>query len=186
MADPIPYDTDATGPIPKPVAVPSVDVEMLIRRLTTHVGQPVTGRVRETAEEIAKMIPDMIEEDVETVVEIITTHLSASPDNLPSLSAGDEAWKHLPEEELEARASADHERRRYEGEQMRGWQPISTAPKDSSWILGLMPNRRQTVVRWGGGAWEDDNRLCRDPKYWQPLPPAITVLEEMERGGKNS
>lgn len=31
-------------------------------------------------------------------------------------------------------------------------------------------NRTQTVVRWGGGTWEDDNRLCRDPKFWQPLP----------------
>lgn len=51
-----------------------------------------------------------------------------------------------------------------------GWRPIESAPKDSSWILGITQTGRQMVVRWGGGAWEDDNRLCRDPKYWQPLP----------------
>lgn len=51
-----------------------------------------------------------------------------------------------------------------------GWQPIDSAPKDSTWILGLTQANRYVVVRWGGGAWEDDNRLCRDPKHWQPLP----------------
>ena len=53
----------------------------------------------------------------------------------------------------------------------REWQPIETAPKDSSWILAAVRTGRQVVVRWGGGAWEDDNRLCRDPIHWMPLPP---------------
>ena len=59
------------------------------------------------------------------------------------------------------------------------WQPISTAPKDNSWILALMRTGRQTVVRWGGGTWEDDNRLCRDPVRWMPLPavPKVNVPE---------
>lgn len=52
------------------------------------------------------------------------------------------------------------------------WQPIETAPQDSCWVLGLTQARRCVVVRWVGGAWEDDNRLCRDPKYWMPLPPS--------------
>jgi len=57
------------------------------------------------------------------------------------------------------------------------WQPIETAPKDSSWLLGLMRTRRQAVVRWGGGVWEDDNRLCRDPIAWMPLPaPPVEAL----------
>lgn len=50
------------------------------------------------------------------------------------------------------------------------WLPIESAPRDSSWILGLTQSRRQVVVRWGGGTWEDDNRLCRDPLMWRPLP----------------
>lgn len=57
------------------------------------------------------------------------------------------------------------------------WQPIKTAPKDSSWILALMRTRRQAVIRWRGGAWEDDNRLCRDPIRWMPLPPAPVVSD---------
>src|SRR5687768_16719263 len=48
------------------------------------------------------------------------------------------------------------------------WQPIETAPKDSSWILALTGTGRQTVVRWGGGTWEDDNRLWREPTHWMP------------------
>jgi hypothetical protein len=50
------------------------------------------------------------------------------------------------------------------------WQPIETAPRDSSWILGVTLAGRQIVVRWGGGAWEDDNRLYRDPIQWMSLP----------------
>lgn len=58
------------------------------------------------------------------------------------------------------------------------WQPIETAPKDSSWILAVVRTGRQVVIRWGGGAWEDDNRLCRDPIYWMPLKeaPALEVV----------
>jgi hypothetical protein len=50
------------------------------------------------------------------------------------------------------------------------WQPIETAPRDSTWILAAMRSGRRTVVRWGGGVWEDDNRLWRDPTHWMPLP----------------
>ncbi len=59
----------------------------------------------------------------------------------------------------------------FPGEAAEAWQDISSAPKDCSWILGITLAGRQVVVRWGGGAWEDDNRLCRDPIKWQPLPP---------------
>lgn len=62
--------------------------------------------------------------------------------------------------------------------ELSGWQPIATAPKDNPWILGLTPSRRCVVVRWGGGTWEDDNRFCRDPKFWMPLPlPAIPTTQ---------
>lgn len=67
------------------------------------------------------------------------------------------------------------------------WQSMETAPKDSSWILGAMATGRQAVVRWGGGTWEDDNRLCRDPTLWMPLPslptaPAVEVGTEADLG----
>jgi len=52
------------------------------------------------------------------------------------------------------------------------WQAIETAPQNYSWILGLTPNRRCVVVRWGGSHWEDDNQLFRDIRLWMPLPPA--------------
>lgn len=64
-------------------------------------------------------------------------------------------------------------------ELMPEWQPIETAPRDSSWILAVVRTGRQVVIRWGGGAWEDDNRLCRDPVQWMPLPdpPCLSISD---------
>lgn len=83
LADPIPYDTDAAGPIPKPVTIPSVDVEMLISRLATYMGQPATERARAAAEEIVHLLkPGRTQREkkvyADTVAAIITRHLSAS------------------------------------------------------------------------------------------------------------
>jgi hypothetical protein len=54
---------------------------------------------------------------------------------------------------------------------VEGWRTMESAPRDSSWILAVMRTGKQAVVRWGGGTWEDDNRLCRDPVQWMSLPP---------------
>ncbi len=51
------------------------------------------------------------------------------------------------------------------------WHDIASAPRDSRGILGLTRARRQVVVHWDGVGWKDDNRLCRDPVSWLPLPP---------------
>ena len=60
----------------------------------------------------------------------------------------------------------------------QAWLPIESAPKDNSWILGLMRTRRQAVVRSaGGGCWEDDSRLIRDPTHWLPLPSPPSAKE---------
>lgn len=68
------------------------------------------------------------------------------------------------------------------------WQPIETAPKDGTRILGYFPFRhgyvsRQDVqpiawVGWGGGCWETlggwkplDNEIT----HWMPLPDAPKI-----------
>jgi len=60
------------------------------------------------------------------------------------------------------------------------WRDMEStpAPKDSTWILAVVRTGRQAVIRWDGGAWKDDNRLCRDPVRWRPLP--LTATETAE------
>jgi len=63
------------------------------------------------------------------------------------------------------------------------WQPIETAPKDGTAILGFIPSRGGYVAdqrvanlhwtNWGNGEWEFTNsgHKCFDPvTHWQPLP----------------
>jgi len=62
------------------------------------------------------------------------------------------------------------------------WQPIATAPKDGTAVLGYFPGRRGYVARqdvvpihwsgWGGGVWEDVNggKPSAEPTHWMPLP----------------
>lgn len=61
----------------------------------------------------------------------------------------------------------------------REWQPIETAPKDGTPILGwwgLDRYFRGAVVRWvdPSRGWElswSGERLVDPPTHWQPLPP---------------
>jgi hypothetical protein len=65
-----------------------------------------------------------------------------------------------------------------------GWQPIETAPRDGTWVLGLgdsgvsSPRWRYHLMRWVGGRWrtEQNDDFTDDgpePLYWRPdLPPS--------------
>lgn len=68
---------------------------------------------------------------------------------------------------------------------MSEWQPIETAPKDGTEVLGYWPRAvacspdAYDVVRWHGGEWRDrfdDDSKFSAPSHWMPLPapPAIT------------
>ncbi len=63
------------------------------------------------------------------------------------------------------------------------WQPIETAPRDGTRILGYSPSKDATVCEtwwvedylqdeWGVyiGGWDDDWDLNRKPTHWMPLP----------------
>jgi hypothetical protein len=69
------------------------------------------------------------------------------------------------------------------------WQPIETAPKDGTFILGYYADRPWLwdIVQWDagylGGAWwggghENDGPLF-PPTHWMPLPdpPVATKME---------
>ena len=66
---------------------------------------------------------------------------------------------------------------------MTDWQPIETAPKDGTAVLGYFPAKRGFVARqdvvpiywseWGGGTWTNSTSGCRlldHTTHWQPLP----------------
>lgn len=58
---------------------------------------------------------------------------------------------------------------------MSEWQPIETAPKDSSRFIATNRNGRAFICYWGhspalGSYWFDDCGQCRDPGLWMPLP----------------
>jgi hypothetical protein len=69
------------------------------------------------------------------------------------------------------------------------WQPIETAPKDGTTVLGWIPRlgyvARQDCVPmnwsgWGGGVWENTtsgHKLGTEPTHWMPLPPPPSTQE---------
>ncbi len=51
------------------------------------------------------------------------------------------------------------------------WQPIETAPKDGTEILGCwLPSLVCGVVSWGFGEWAEADERVRAPTHWMPLP----------------
>lgn len=59
-----------------------------------------------------------------------------------------------------------------------GWQPIETAPKDGSWLLGYdrdaetYGGKTHKVIRWKGGwwtQWSEHDGVC-NATHWMPLP----------------
>jgi hypothetical protein len=57
------------------------------------------------------------------------------------------------------------------------WQPIETAPKDGSPVLGFMPKYfrgkgGQSVILWLDMEWSDMGAHPCDPSHWMPLPAA--------------
>lgn len=56
------------------------------------------------------------------------------------------------------------------------WQPIETAPKDGSWLIGTKGNDPETgnpylpVIMFWKDAWVIDSRCKYEPTYWMPLP----------------
>jgi len=59
-----------------------------------------------------------------------------------------------------------------------GWQDISTAPKDGSFIIGAwsVNNRGEEwiygVVKWDEGSWIENYDPVSAPAHWRPLPPS--------------
>ena len=67
---------------------------------------------------------------------------------------------------------------------MSEWQPIETAPKDGTGVLGYFPELKGYVAPqefipmhwsgWGGGIWcnstSGHNLLSAKPTHWMPLP----------------
>jgi hypothetical protein len=57
------------------------------------------------------------------------------------------------------------------------WQPIETAPKDGTWVLGFFPYYGVNQMQWHDGNrklehhWMLFGRLTpTDPTHWMPLP----------------
>jgi hypothetical protein len=51
------------------------------------------------------------------------------------------------------------------------WQPIETAPKDATEILGYWNRSKvMAVVYWWHNAWLQDRWEMSPPTHWQPLP----------------
>ena len=74
---------------------------------------------------------------------------------------------------------------------MNDWQPISTAPRDGTEILGYAPERRGRMIRqdvatmaWGwlgsGGWYSTANGIpiTEEVTHWMPLPDPPAVKEE--------
>lgn len=58
---------------------------------------------------------------------------------------------------------------------MPAWQPIETAPKDGTEVLGFIPSYYQgkggqTVILWMEGEWWDNRCFPTTPTHWQALP----------------
>jgi Lar family restriction alleviation protein len=69
--------------------------------------------------------------------------------------------------------------------QRSAWQPIETAPRDGTQILGWDGDARQIVWWCEGGRWISDKLQeyhlgeREDPTHWQPLPSPPTTLTPM-------
>lgn len=76
------------------------------------------------------------------------------------------------------------------------WQPIETAPKDGTAVLGFTPERAGYVATqsyeiihwsgWGGGVWENVTGYkpsCRFT-HWMPLPKPPAIRSRTEGEGK--
>lgn len=63
------------------------------------------------------------------------------------------------------------------------WEPIITAPKDGSAVLGYFPSRRGYLARqdvvpilwteWGCGNWQSStsgHQMSDSPTHWMPIP----------------
>lgn len=55
------------------------------------------------------------------------------------------------------------------------WQPIETAPKDGTPILGFISSYYrnkggQSVILWMDGQWFDNLAFATEPTHWMPLP----------------
>lgn len=68
-----------------------------------------------------------------------------------------------------------------EADRVSGWRPISTAPKDGTYLLaywGQVENAENGPANYGvaffcGGLWrnvDDDDDWYAEPTHWQPLP----------------
>jgi hypothetical protein len=95
-------------------------------------------------------------------------------------------------EEAKAAAQADYEARirsalSAQVQDVAGWQPIETAPKDGSEILALwkrsqIQSNGYGVVWFEDGSWREFDYEClvSDPTHWMPLPsvPAAPAKQE--------
>lgn len=79
-----------------------------------------------------------------------------------------------------------------DGEDAKGWQPISTAPKDGTTILVHSPLMGRVIVEWSGGGWDiihdfadATESTLRDATHWQPLPePPSSAMSATTEGGE--
>jgi hypothetical protein len=51
------------------------------------------------------------------------------------------------------------------------WQPISTAPKDGTWVLLYSQHDGIRIGNWDRIEWADDgDGVALEPTHWMPLP----------------
>jgi hypothetical protein len=50
------------------------------------------------------------------------------------------------------------------------WQPISTAPKDGTWVLLTGPGRWHALACWDHHGWYTGDTFVDFPEWWMPLP----------------
>jgi hypothetical protein len=65
-----------------------------------------------------------------------------------------------------------------EGVHMTGWQPIETAPKNGTAVLGWDKDEGHYVTWCSEGSWGqsvDDCVYLQFPTHWRPLPPPPEV-----------
>lgn len=55
---------------------------------------------------------------------------------------------------------------------MSEWQPIETAPKDGTEILGLDARFKAVywIVKWDGKCFDDAENFAPQISHWMPLP----------------